>query len=168
MNQSRLRLFLARLCRDHALADDIAQETFITAYEKISTFMGTGSFQGWLIRIAHRRFLLHVRQEKREQTVLQDFQQTIGLDAHHYEAITPLQKDLERAFATLTPGEVATITLCHSYGFSHQEAADILETPLGTVKSQVRRGLEKLRSFLADMPAESNHPDAGADQKEAV
>ena len=168
LNQSRLRLFLSRLCRNHALADDIAQEAFITAYEKIGTFAGTGSFQGWLIRIAHRRFLLHVRREKREQTILSDFHQTIGPDAHRYEAITPLQEDLERAFSVLTPGEAATITLCHSYGFSHQDVADILETPLGTVKSQVRRGLEKLRSFLVDIPAESNHPDVGADRKEAI
>lgn len=168
LNQSRLRLFLSRLSRNHALADDIAQETFITAYEKIGTFKGTGSFQGWLIRIAHRRFLLHMRQEKRERTILSDFQQTIGPDAHRYEAITPLQGDLERAFSALTPGEAASITLCHSYGFSHQEVADILESPLGTVKSQVRRGLEKLRSILADTPAGNETPDAGTDRKEAV
>jgi RNA polymerase sigma-70 factor (ECF subfamily) len=168
LNQSRLRLFLLRLCRNHALADDIAQETFVTAYQRIGTFTGTGSFQGWLIRIAHRRFLLHLRQEKREQRVLSDLQQSTGPDAHHYEAITPLQKDLERAFSSLTPGEAATITLCHSYGFSHQEVADILDTPLGTVKSQIRRGLEKLRSILVETPGTSDTPDAGTNRKEAV
>jgi RNA polymerase sigma-70 factor (ECF subfamily) len=168
LNQSRLRLFLLRLCRNHALADDIAQETFVTAYQRIGTFTGTGSFQGWLIRIAHRRFLVHLRQEKREQTILSDLQQSTGPDAHHYEAIAPLQKDLERAFSSLTPGEAATITLCHSYGFSHQEVADILDTPLGTVKSQIRRGLEKLRSILVETPGTSDTPDAGTNRKEAV
>lgn len=168
LNQSRLRLFLSRLCRNHALADDIAQETFVTAYQKISTFTGSGSFQGWLIRIAHRHFLLHLRQEKREQAILTEFQQSIDQDAHRYEAITPLQKDLECAFSSLTPGETATVTLCHSYGFSHQEAADILGTPLGTIKSQIRRGLEKLRSILIETSVENETPDTSTDQQEAI
>jgi len=157
-NQSRLRLFLQRLCHDSHLADDLAQETFLTAFQKIGSYTGSGSFQGWLIRIAHRHFLLHLRQGARELAVLAEYQQSLDTGPERFAGLSALQADLEKAMAGLTHGEAAALTLCHSFGYSHQEAAGILDLPLGTVKSQVRRGLEKLRLLLSDF-AESARSD---------
>tara|TARA_B100000809_G_scaffold103302_1_gene101937 strand:- start:11660 stop:11875 length:216 start_codon:yes stop_codon:yes gene_type:complete len=56
--------------------------------------------------------------------------------------------DMEQALAQLNKDETATITLCHSYGFSHQEVSDILKIPLGSVKSNISRGKTKLRKIL--------------------
>jgi RNA polymerase sigma-70 factor (ECF subfamily) len=56
--------------------------------------------------------------------------------------------DLERAMAHLSPPERATLTLCYAMEFSNTEAADILEMPVGTVKSHVLRGREKLKALL--------------------
>ncbi len=56
--------------------------------------------------------------------------------------------DLEQAMEQLNPDEIATITLCHSYGFSHQEVSNILEMPLGSVKSNISRGKLKLKETL--------------------
>ncbi len=148
-NQSRLRLFLQRLCHDPDLSDDLAQETLMVAYQKIDSFLGNGSFQGWLIRIAHRRFLIHARGEKRKHALLNDYRQLVSVKSERYDTLSPDQADLERAIATLNPGEAAAITLCHSFGFSHHEVAGMLDTPLGTVKSQIRRGMEKLRLELS-------------------
>jgi RNA polymerase sigma-70 factor (ECF subfamily) len=57
--------------------------------------------------------------------------------------------DLDQALAMLAPAERVCVTLCYGAGFSHAEAAEALEMPLGTVKSHVKRGLDKLRLQLA-------------------
>src|ERR1700679_3182152 len=67
LRQSPLRGFLRRLTRgDHALADDLAQETFLEAWRKIAQFRGEGSFAGWLMRIGWSRYLMTARQRKLE------------------------------------------------------------------------------------------------------
>src|ERR1700691_90164 len=66
-HQSMLRGFLRRLPRgDWALADDLAQETFLEAWRKLAQFRGDGSFAGWLTRIAWSRLLMAARARKRE------------------------------------------------------------------------------------------------------
>ena len=62
--QSAVRAVLMRLCRNAALADDLAQETFIKAYNKISAYSGAGSFKAWLCRIAYNEFLMSARKRK--------------------------------------------------------------------------------------------------------
>src|SRR5208282_4154553 len=65
--QSPLRGFLRRLTRgDHALADDLAQETLLEAWRKLDQFRAEGAFAGWLARIAYRRYLMWARQRKLE------------------------------------------------------------------------------------------------------
>lgn len=56
--------------------------------------------------------------------------------------------DLEKAFARLAPAERAALTACYALGFAHEEAARILQMPLGTLKSHVARGREKLHGLL--------------------
>ena len=63
-HQAKLRAFLRRLCGEAALADDIAQETFIKAYSSLSTFRGGASFRSWLFAIAYREFLQDKRKAK--------------------------------------------------------------------------------------------------------
>lgn len=140
-NQSVLRGFLRRLTRaDHALADDIAQETFLEAWRKLSQYRGEGSFTGWLTRIAWSRFLMDARRRKPE--LLED------LPEQAVETAPDAKLDLERAMARLSASERAAITLCYALGHSNEEAAAILAMPLGTVKSHVLRGREKLRALL--------------------
>lgn len=145
MHQSALRGFLLRLTRgDRALADDLAQETFLEAFRKIAQFRGDGSFAGWLYRIAWSRFLMQARR-RREESVE-------GLEAAeatpHPEEAQLARLDLESAMAILAPAERAALTLCFALGQSHEEAAATLGMPLGTVKSHVLRGREKLRRLL--------------------
>lgn len=158
-SQSRVRTFLVRLCRDYDLADDLAQETYLTAYQKLAGFKGSGSFEGWLCKIAYNRFLQHKRDEKRKQEVLLQYGEVLEVESKRYESISDLQLDLEKAFSVLNHAEAAAITLCHSFGFSHQEVAAILEVPLGTAKSQIKRGKEKLKEKLKEAMSANNVQD---------
>ncbi len=143
-HQSRLRAFLRRLTRgDAALADDLAQETFLEAHRKLAQFEGRGSFSSWLFGIAWSRFLMERR--KRKEEPLGEIEDTAFVDPRPG---TQAKLDLERGMARLSAEERAALTLCYALGHSHGEAAEILDMPLGTVKSHVLRGREKLKAML--------------------
>ena len=144
LTQGRVRAFLMRLTRgERALADDLAQETYLEAHRKLAQYRGEGAFAGWLIRIAWSRFQMHLRARGQAPEELDD---TLPAPLHD-----PSHKlDLERAMARLSAPERAALTLCYAMEYSHAEAAALLALPLGTVKSHVTRGREKLRALLGD------------------
>jgi RNA polymerase sigma factor (sigma-70 family) len=145
-HQGKLRGFLLRMTRgNHALADDLAQETFLEAFRKIAQF-GTGSFFGWLCAIAYSRYLMEARKRKLESL---DEADEMPDDAPDPETASLTRLDLEQALARLVPAQRAALTLCFALGFSHEEAATSLNLPLGTLKSHVNRGREKLAGMLA-------------------
>lgn len=144
--QSPVRAFLRRLAGgDHARADDLAQQVFMKAHRTIAGYAGTGSFAGWLYRIAYREFLNDERKRVRRRDLDEanaaapDPAPTMGPD---------LRLDVAAALMRLKPEERAAITLCLSEGMSHPEAAKILDMPVGTVKSHIARGREKLKASL--------------------
>jgi len=142
-HQSRMRAFLLRVAAgDHALADDLAQDTFLEALRKIAQYRGDGSFAGWLYRIAYTRFLMHVR--ARRETLTDDFLEGISAS----ETVDAARLDLTKSLGRLGPEERAALTLCYALGYSNEEAAGILSLPLGTVKSHILRGREKLKAML--------------------
>ena len=146
-HQSKLRGFLLRMTRgNQALADDLAQETFLEAFRKIAQF-GTGSFFGWLSAIAYSRYLMEARRRKLESL---DEMGEMPDDAPEPEAASASKLDLEKAMAHLVPAQRAALTLCFALGLSHEEAAAALDMPLGTLKSHVNRGREKLAGMLAE------------------
>ncbi len=141
-----VRGFLARLA-GHGRADDLAQETFLTAWTKASAFTGEGRYKGWLMRIAWRTFLMDSRGRGRR------------LPEHKGTGEAPEQADrsdaerdliVEDALARLKPEDRAAVVLCLVLGHSHGEAARILDMPLGTLKTRVARGSAKLLELLGD------------------
>lgn len=149
IHQSAIRSFLIRLCKNYDLADDIAQDAFIIAFKKLKTYHGRGKFVGWLMKIAYNCFLQRLRKHKRDVKIMAEYATITDIDSAYYDDITPEQIDLEQAMLKLTLDESAAITLCHSFGFSHTEVAGILQSPLGTVKSNISRGKLKLRKLLS-------------------
>ena len=147
-HQSAVRHFLRSLTQgDAALADDLAQETFVQAYRTLGRFRGEASFTTWLLGIAHNYW----RNARRRQ-------RTVPLEAHHLEAQEPspasarasdLQHDLAQALEKLSADEQTALHLCFQQGLSHREIADVLGWPLGTVKTHLARSKEKLRPLLA-------------------
>ena len=148
LHQSKVRGLLLRLARgNHALADDLAQETFLEAWRAIARFRADSAFATWLYRIAYSRFLMHARKRKPDEQ-LDDWQG----EAPSGESATQAKIDLERAFTKLSAPEAAALTMCFALGLSNTEAADALDMPLGTLKSHVLRGREKLKAILGDQP----------------
>lgn len=150
-HSSRVRGFVRRLCRDSDLADDIAQDAFILAYRRLYQFKGESGLDSWLLGIAYRCFLQHQRKQQRwpERCEVSDTEDdsaganTTALADHI---------DLEKALATLSPMQVAALTLNLSLGYSHAEVAAIMALPLGTTKSTISRGLDKLRTIMNAPP----------------
>ena len=149
MHQSRVRGLLRRLCGNGSTADDLAQEVFVIAHQKLPDFQGKGRFGAWLCSIAYREFLQARRRWQREQDINSEFAAWQDL---HQTAASPAagleQIDLERALQCLPQPESAAITLNMTMGLSHQEVATVMQLPLGTVKSHIHRGLAKLRQQL--------------------
>ena len=144
-HQGHIRAFLRRLCKNNALADDLAQETFLRAYQKFDALIDGKAAKAWLFQIAYRIFLDYIRKEKRRKNI--DDQRVGEFDDP--PASTPgLKMDIERAMKKLPPEQRAAIMLNVSYGFSHAQTAASLEIPLGTVKSHIARGKTTLRAFL--------------------
>ena len=146
-HQSAVRGLLRQLARtDLALADDLAQETFLRAYKNIRSFRGEAKFSTWLYRIAYNCFREEAR--KRKELVGIDEAQ-LAAQADPQTADPALKHDLMHALQLLPLHERSAILLCCQNGLSHDEAARVLDIPLGTVKTNVLRGREKLKKTLA-------------------
>ena len=156
-HQQALRAFLRRACRDWALADDLAQETFITAWGKIGRLGPGANVRAWLCGIGYNKALSAMRADRRARRRDDDYQQAASI------AASPAPEDrmaLERAMAELPLEQRACVALCLAGDFSHAEAAQALDLPLGTVKSHVARGRARL---LAALNIEDEEPvDASA------
>ena len=139
--QSPVRRFLLNLTLgNETLSDDLAQDTFLKAYEHITQFKGIASFQTWLFRIAYNVFYDY----KRKKTELTRDQQP----ASSYTSSASLKMDIRTALAQLKEDERACVTLQLIDGYSIDEIANILGMPANTVKSHLRRGKEKLTNYL--------------------
>jgi len=138
--ERRVRAFLMRLSRGEG-ADDLAQEVFLIAWRKAGAFQGMGSYEGWLLKIAWRQFLSRVRATRQEQWMELP-------DGRAGAADPTVGLDIDRALGGLTADERAAALLCLGEGYSHSEAARILDVPLGTLKSIVARARSKLAANL--------------------
>jgi RNA polymerase sigma-70 factor (ECF subfamily) len=146
--QSPVRAFLRRMTRgDAALADDLAQETFIRAWRRMETYRKESRFSTWLFGIAVNEFRGRARRVRRLREEQLDEGSAVAEPA--VEPVSPgLRLDLNEALLRLTLGERAAIVLCCQNGLTHDEAAVALGCPLGTVKTNVLRGKEKMRRWL--------------------
>jgi RNA polymerase sigma-70 factor (ECF subfamily) len=129
-----------------AEADDVAQDAFLAAFERIAEFRGEGTFAGWVKRIAARLYLRRLQRERRLGALArEENDEADEVRAADADAVI----DLDEGLKSLAPAERLCVSLCFGAGLSHAEAAEALNLPLGTVKSHVKRGLEKLRTRLA-------------------
>jgi RNA polymerase sigma-70 factor (ECF subfamily) len=149
-HQSQVRTVLRRLTKgDTALADDLAQETFVLAWRNLQRFRFEARFSTWLYRIAFNAWQSDAR--KRREVLLDTEDGMPALEVAESEpAVDAVSRiDLERALATLSDGERAAIAACYYADLSHEEAAEMLGLPLGTVKTHILRAKAKLKARLA-------------------
>ncbi|WP_293902666.1 RNA polymerase sigma factor [Phenylobacterium sp.] len=142
---SAVRGLLRRMGAQAAEADDTAQDAFLAAFERIAEFRGEGTFAGWVKKIAARQYLRRLQRDRRLTALpegVDEAADATARDADH-------RIDLDEGLKSLSDAERLCVSMCYGAGLSHGEAAEALNLPLGTVKSHVKRGLEKLRARLA-------------------
>lgn len=143
---SAVRGLLRRMGAPAAEADDVAQDAFLTAFERIAEFRGEGTYAAWVKKIAARIYLRRLQKERRLASLAAEAEDD---NAVAVQPDTAGRIDLDEGLKALSPAERLCVSMCYGAGLSHAEAADALNLPLGTVKSHVKRGLEKLRARLA-------------------
>jgi RNA polymerase sigma-70 factor (ECF subfamily) len=141
-HQSSIRQLLRRCCGDAVLADDLSQQTFFRAWLKIRLLRSAPAFNTWLRRLAVSIWLQSSRKADalRHAAPLED-RQGSGEGAG-------LEKDLDHALRALTDDMRLCVVLSYHEGLSHSEIAELTELPMGTIKSNIRRGALKLRETL--------------------
>lgn len=145
-HQSPVRATLRSLTRgDEVRADELAQETFLRAYRALKNFRAESQFSTWLYRIAYNCFQDEVRRAKPHDPIEDHAAELTQPDE---TARADLQADVSEAMKHLTDNERAAITMCYTSGLTHEEAAAALGWPLGTVKTNILTGKEKLRRYL--------------------
>jgi len=150
-HQQAVRAFLRRVAADREEADDLAQETFVTAWTQLGAWRGQSTVRAWLLGIAWRKARSAGRSLFRRMARDGAWAET--------EAMRPGSGGgpedrlaLQDAMTRLNLQERAAVALCLAEDISHAEAAGILDLPLGTVKSQVQRGRAKLLEVLEARP----------------
>lgn len=143
-HENPLRSFLRHLAGPE-LADELAQASFVKAWEAAGQFGARSSFRSWLCAIGWRCFVDHVRRERREARKAE----ALASAAPGSPSLGQDQRlDLGRVLSLLSHEERASLVLCEGQGWSHGEAADILGMPLGTLKGTVMRAKKKCRAAL--------------------
>ncbi|MEI8086048.1 MAG: sigma-70 family RNA polymerase sigma factor [Paludibacter sp.] len=144
--QSPIRRFFLNLTMgDVPLSDDLAQETFIKAYLNINAFKGISGFSTWLFRIAYNVFYDSVRAQKHwadlNEQEINNYHQTNN-------EFSSEKMDIYKAIKILRKEEQTAVILFYVEDKTHKEIAKIMNAPLGTVKTYILKGREKLSIYL--------------------
>ena len=161
--QRRIELLIGRMVRDVDLVPDIAQETFIRAYRAMAQFRGESAFYTWLYRIAVNTAKKALMELKRDPTVSESALASRDDDEEPSRAENELS-DGETPEAILASKEIAAavnaaiealsddlrqaITLREIEGLSYEEIAEVMNCPIGTVRSRIFRARESIATKL--------------------
>lgn len=144
--QGALRRFLVALCcGDSALADDIAQETYIKAYLSSDSIRDEARFTAWIYRIAYNTFInarRAVRPTERVEAVADEVSGDVADDSFRYQ-------ELYNALDRLSGRERTAILLFYLEGYSIKEIAEIIDSSQDAVKQQLSRGRAHLKDMLS-------------------
>lgn len=153
--QHKVMAVISRFIRDHAEVQDVAQEAFIKAYRALPNFRGDSAFYTWIYRIAINTAKNHIvarnRRPPASDVEVEDAEFFAGNDAMH-EMNTPernllrdeLQNTIDQAFRDLPDDLRTAVTLREMDGLSYEEIAEVMECPVGTVRSRIFRAREAI------------------------
>ncbi|MDE5653067.1 MAG: RNA polymerase sigma factor [Muribaculaceae bacterium] len=144
--QKAFRRFLVALCcGDAALADDVAQESYIKAYLSCESFSNVGKFNAWIFKIGYNTFLNHRRGE-RLTVGMEDVREVAASDKADSRFA---YQDLYEALNRLPAKERTSVLLFYMQGYSIKEIAEIEDTSQDAVKQHLSRGRAHLRGLLS-------------------
>ncbi|HET6797012.1 MAG TPA: sigma-70 family RNA polymerase sigma factor [Gemmatimonadales bacterium] len=157
---------LFRMVRDRELAEDLSQETFVKALNAIDSYRPEFKFSSWIFKIANNAAIDHLRRRELDTLSLDGSPHAETPEAMQATALqigarqeSPLDtveaKELgsaiEAAIGSLRPEYRSCILLRHVEGRAYEEIAEILNLPLGTVKTYIHRARNELRVSLAHL-----------------
>jgi RNA polymerase sigma-70 factor, ECF subfamily len=161
----RVYQLLRRLTANDALAQDLAQETFLAAHRCLGDWRGQGALGTWLCGIAVRLYRNAVRTDARHPAEPLDDQEALPSpegDPLRHLAQRELRDRLEAAIEELPPSYRDAFVLVKVEGLSYREASDWLGVPLGTVQSRLWRAVCRLQVLLKDLEPVRRGPEPAA------
>jgi RNA polymerase sigma-70 factor (ECF subfamily) len=153
-----------RMVRDRTQAEDLAQEVFVRAFNAIGTYKTSYKFSNWILKIANNHTIDHLRKRRIDTisihgsphaTTAEEASQTelvvVSQDEnpHDYLEHKELGGQIERAIGGLREEYRTAVLLRHVEGYAYDEIAEIMDVPLGTVKTYLHRARAELRESLA-------------------
>ena len=152
-----------RLVRDRERTEDLSQETFIKVLDALDRYDPSYKFSSWIFKIAHNTALDHLRKKEPETLSLDGSPHAETADEAEASTVTVASEDqspedyaaqrelsgvLDQAIGLLRPEYRTAIVLCHLEGRAYEEIAEIMDVPLGTVKTYIHRARHELRQHL--------------------
>jgi len=140
--------FLYPIVRNRQTAEDIVQEVFVRAYEKLPSLRNRSVFGAWIFQIARREAIRKIKEEKRSRIHVNDY------DPNPSNSFIPKnsdQQDLMDALGKLSFKDRKVIFLKHFGGYTAQEIADMHGQPAGSITKQLSRAYSRLRKALKEM-----------------
>mgnify|MGYP002278118320 CR=1 FL=1 len=144
-----------RIVRDRGMAEDVSQEALVEVWHRAARFdREAGTARSWILTIAHRRAVDRVRSEQshttrmrthgvREETAPAEQDLVVDVMYREWEATR-----VKAGLSALTARQREALDLTYFKGYTHREAAQALDIPLGTAKARIRDGLIKLRDAM--------------------
>lgn len=148
----RLRRYARALARDVAAADDLVQDCLARALGKLHLWQQGTDLRAWLFTILHNQYVNQVRRAVREGAAvgLSETEPMLTRAPHQGKRLE--LRDLERAIAKLPEEQRSVILLVGLEGMRYEEVAEVLDVPVGTVRSRLSRGREALRRLIGLVP----------------
>lgn len=149
---------ILRVVRDPHVAQDLLQDVFWQIWQKAQQYSGTGSVIAWLACIARNKALDELRQQRSRPRRRTDTRETmddslVAPKQSPEQAVEEqwTQQQVQRALATIPPAQRLCLQLAYFDGLSHSAIASQINVPLGTIKTRIRIGLEKVRHILPSL-----------------
>ena len=152
-----------RMVRDRERAEDLAQETFVKVLNALESYRPEYKFSSWIFKIANNAAIDHLRRKELDTLSLDGAPDAVTSERREGTSLqiadqseSPLQElearelggEIERAIAQLRPEYQSCILLRHVQGYAYEEISDMLDLPLGTVKTYIHRARSELRTLL--------------------
>ena len=149
-NQHLVSRVVGRIIQDENEMEEVCQDVFLKAYDKLATFRGESKFSTWLVSIAYHMSLNHVKKKKRPHVSIDEVrgQGTTGKGIDLKMEQDDLKSMLEIALRKLPEAQRNVITLFHLEEMTYEEVAEITGMPIGTVKNYLFRGRNQLKELL--------------------
>lgn len=151
--------FVYNLLRDAGQAEEVVQEVFLRVWFRAATYRPErGKFQTWLMSMAHHRTVDELRKRRRLQSILETEARLALMESRAQEDAAAKEAEqreeseiVRKALESLPEEQRQVIQLSYYEGYSQSEIAELLKHPLGTVKTRMRLGMQKLKTALVSL-----------------